>query len=399
MGMNAGSAPPSQSNKDQTMKTINQYFPAMSESKGRSFALPSLPEMGLAAAMLAVALSGGIGYPLYQDHLLQARLDDANAPIVKSLDAAHASINHINALVAGQERYKQEVASNNVSAIQKSLNGVHTVSIDGVRADLTKQQKAYDDAQTLIANSPYKDKLFAFGPGADEYFAARNVQKPEPVTDVVSAAIDQANAQAAAASRARVYAESVERDILAMVSKGNIAQIADVKHAPVEAPAPSPVPAAAAASALVFPTQADDSPAAKAAAAKAAQERLVQDAKQVQAFMKTSDRASAQAAQKQLEQDAAQVQAMTQAADRAASQAKASAISRKSGNTADPDSVGNPSILGSRSPAEPQSAHKTPFRAAPRSVPIVTQHEAIGPAAHAQAAPQRPAQSDGFIEQ
>jgi len=342
---------------------------------------------------------GGIGYPLYQDHLLQARLDDANAPIVKSLDAAHASIDHINALVAGQERYKQEVASNDVSAIQKRLVGVHTVSIDGVRADLAKQQKAYDDAQTLIANSPYKDKQFAFGPGADEYFAARNVQKPEPVTDIVSVAIDQANAQAAAASLARVYAESFERDIVAMVPKGNIAQVADVKHASVEAPSPSPVPAAAAASAPVVLSQVDDSPAAKAAGAKAAQERLVQEAKQVQALMKTSDRASAQAAQKQLEQDAAQVQAMTQAADRASSQAKASAISHESGNTTDSGSVGNSSILGPQSPAAPQSAQKTPVRAAPRNVPIVTKQESTGPAVHAHAAPQRPAQSDGFIEQ
>jgi hypothetical protein len=356
------------------MRTIDQYFPAMSETKGRLFSVPRLSELGIAAAALAFALSGGFGVPLYQEHVQQTRLDQANAPIVAALNHVQASIDHMKALVATQDRSRQDLVANYVNAIQRRTEGVHTVSVKQVRADLAKQVQAYAAAQALIANSPFKNKTFVFGPGADEYLAATQVQKPETGTDIMAMAFEKAQEQSAAAESAEVYATGYEQSIVTLVGAGKPAASApSVDQTPVAAvPAPAIAPTAA-------PAPVDDSPAAKAAAAKA----------------------TAQAAQKQLEQDAEQAQALAQAADRAAAQAKTYTINRESSNKADSDSdsdsdsVGNFSILGSRSPATPKVAPKNMVH---RPDPTITQRAAIVRPSPV-ATPPRPAQSDGFIEQ
>jgi hypothetical protein len=376
------------------MRTIDQYFPAMNETRGRLLSVPRLSELGIAAAALAFALSGGFGVPLYQEHVQQARLDQANAPIVAALNHVRASIDQMKALVANQDRSRQDLVANYVNAIQRRTEGVHTVSVKQVRAELEKQVKAYAAAQALIANSPFKNKMFAFGPGAEKYLAATQVQKPEPGTDIMALALEKAQEQSVAAQSAEVYATGYEQSIVTLVGAGKPA---------ASAPSVGPVPVAAVPAPAVAPAAAtvpvDDSPAAKAAAAKAtaqaAQKQLEHEAEQMQALSKTADRAAIQAAQKQLEQDAEQAQALTQAADRAAAQAKTSAINRESSNKEDSDSVGNFSILGSRSPATPRVVQKNTVH---RPEPIVTKQASIVRPSPA-ATPPRPAQSDGFIEQ
>lgn len=303
------------------MRTIDQYFPAMSETKGRLFSVPRLSEFGIAAAALAFALSGGFGVPIYQEHMQQVRLDKANAPIVAALNHVQASIDHIKALAAKQDRSTQDLASNYVSAIQHRTEGVHTVSVKQVQADLAKQVQAYAAAQALIANSPFKDQMLAIGPGADEYLAATRVQKPETGTDIIAMTFEKAQEQSAAAKSAEVYATTYEQNIATLIGARKPAAAVPAPVAASPAPSVDPVPVAA--------VPAPD------------------------------------------------------------------AINRESSNKTYSDSVGNFSILGSRSPATRKVAPKNTVH---RSDPIITRRAEIFRSLPV-ATPRRPAQDDGFIEQ
>jgi hypothetical protein len=225
------------------MQTIDQYFPAMSETKGRLFCAPRGLELGILAAALAVALSGGVGVPLYQEHAQQVKFDEANAPVVAALKATQASIDHIEALAASAEPGTAQLAHTYVENIQARLKPIHTVSVAQAKADLDQQQQAYAQAQDLIAHSPYKDHvgLGLFGKSAEEkaYDQARMVQKPAQVTDLVMYAMDQAQQMARAAESVRIYAASDEQAIATMTG----AQAP--KSRPVAVQAPAPVAASA----------------------------------------------------------------------------------------------------------------------------------------------------------
>jgi len=302
------------------MRTMDQYFPAMSETKGRLFSVPRLSELSIAAAALAFALSGGFGVPIYQEHMQQARIDKANAPIVAALNHVQASIDHIKALAANQDRSTQDLVSKFVADIQHNSEGIHTVSVEQVRADLAKQVQAYAAAQALIANSPYKDMDPAYGPGADKYLAAKQVPEPE-TGNIMALTLKNARKQSAAANRAEIYAMEYEQNIVTLIGARKPAAAAPAPVAAPPVPSVDPVPVAA--------VPAPD------------------------------------------------------------------ANNRESSNKRDSNSVGNFSILGSRSSATPKVSPKNTVH---RTEPIIARRaEIFRPSPVAM--PPRPAQSDGFIEQ
>lgn len=225
------------------MKPFDQYFPAMSETKGRLFIAPSGLELGILAVAIALALSGGVGVPLYQEHVQQLKLDEANAPIVAAIKATQASIDHVNALAVSAEPGTAKLARPYVDAIQTRLKPIHTVSLAQAKADLVQQQQAYAQAQDLIAHSPYKDHvgLGLFGKSAEEkaYDEARAVRKPDQVNDFMGYTMNQAQQMAAAAESVRIYAASNEQAIASMVG------VQAPKAQPVQAPAPAPMAASA----------------------------------------------------------------------------------------------------------------------------------------------------------
>lgn len=301
------------------MQTINSnnLFPAMSDRPGR-FVPPSASAIGIAIATFAVCVGLSVASVQNDLHMQQATLDKANAPIVAALNHVQASIDHIKALAASQDRSTQDLVSKFVADIQHNTEGIHTVSVEQVRADFAKQVQAYAAAQALIANSPYKDMDPAYGPGADKYLAAKQVPEPETGT-IMAMTLKKARKQSAAANRAEIYAMECEQNIVTLIGARKPAAAAPAPVAASPAPSVDPVPVAA--------VPAPD------------------------------------------------------------------AINRESSNNS--DSVGNFSILGSRSPATPKVA---PRNTVHRPEPIITRRaETFRPSPVAM--PPRPAQNDGFIEQ
>lgn len=179
------------------MKTIDQYFPAMSESAGRLF---YVPRAGLHALVAVAALAGGLAYAIHYPAMKTAestaRLDGYNSLITGSTAATSASVSRTLALVSGMDAGIQSSVKTGLAPFQTRLAAIRPITLDEVHTAVEKRRDAYAAAQVVIAASPFRGTPVGRIPASAEGKAYLDALKVTPpplrAADQIDLAADQA---------------------------------------------------------------------------------------------------------------------------------------------------------------------------------------------------------------
>ena len=165
---------------------------------------------------------------------------------MEAIKATQASIDHVNALAASAEPGTAKLAHTYAENIQARLTPIHAISVAQVKADFAQQQQAYAQAQDVIAHTPTKDRnialayLLGMSAAQKAYNEALKVKKPDPVSDFMRYAMDQAQRMTSQADSVRIYAASDEQAIASMVG-AQAPKTQPVAVIPVSTPVAAPV--------------------------------------------------------------------------------------------------------------------------------------------------------------
>ncbi|MFM0197805.1 hypothetical protein PQQ65_32400 [Paraburkholderia strydomiana] len=178
------------------MKTIDQYFPAMQEAKGRFFYMPRVSDAVIAVAVLAGLLGYAFHYPKMRLDDATARLNRYNALITSSTSATADGIAQMTALVASKDKGTQDAVQRATAQLQTRLYPIRPITLDEVHTAVQKRREAFAAAQAVIAKSPFHGTPVGQIPATPEgkaYLAALKMTPPPRLQwDQIDLASDQA---------------------------------------------------------------------------------------------------------------------------------------------------------------------------------------------------------------
>lgn len=164
------------------MKTLDQYMPTMREAGGRwFFPRTSIVGTGVAVALLVSAVVFAYRYPTVKADEAAQRLERFNALTAQATAGTQTALSRLGVLVADQPEWLQKVTAEQTANIQGLLAQVQPLTQAQVLQQAEAQQVAWDDAQRLIAASPFKGLKREQIPLNEEgkaYLAALEVQRP-----------------------------------------------------------------------------------------------------------------------------------------------------------------------------------------------------------------------------
>jgi hypothetical protein len=164
------------------MKTLAQYQPDLREASGRYF-FPrrSAGALLLSAGLLVSSLAWGLHYPTRKVDEAIAHLATYNELIAKANADTETALQRLDGLLASQPERVQNATRRSIDALRAQLVDGKPVDPQRILADAEKQQAAYDEAQALIAASPFKGlekRQIPLTPEGRAYLAALDVEAP-----------------------------------------------------------------------------------------------------------------------------------------------------------------------------------------------------------------------------
>lgn len=164
------------------MNTLAQYMPALREASGRYY-LPARVTVSVivSAALLVVGLTAALRYPAYRTQQAIAQLASYNALITEANAGTQTALGRLDGLLATQPEWVQSSTRRTAEKLREQLAGAVPVDPAKVLADAEAQQQAYDEAQAVIAASPFKGlekRQIPLTPAGKAYLAALDVKAP-----------------------------------------------------------------------------------------------------------------------------------------------------------------------------------------------------------------------------
>lgn len=164
------------------MNTLAQYMPALREASGRYY-LPARVTVSVivSAALLVVGLTAAFRYPAYRTQQAIAQLASYNALITEANAGTQTALGRLDGLLATQPEWVQSSTRRTADKLREQLAGTVPVDPAKVLADAEAQQRAYDEAQAVIAASPFKGlekRQVPLTPAGKAYLAALDVKAP-----------------------------------------------------------------------------------------------------------------------------------------------------------------------------------------------------------------------------
>ena len=164
------------------MNTLAQYMPALREASGRYY-LPARVTVSVivSAALLVVGLTAALRYPAYRTQQAIAELASYNALITEANAGTQTALGRLDGLLATQPEWVQSSTRRTADKLREQLAGAVPVDPAKVLADAEAQQRAYDEAQAIIAASPFKGlekRQVPLTPAGKAYLAALDVKAP-----------------------------------------------------------------------------------------------------------------------------------------------------------------------------------------------------------------------------
>jgi hypothetical protein len=164
------------------MNTLAQYMPALREASGRYY-LPARVTVSVivSAALLVVGLTAAFRYPVYKTQQAIAQLASYNALITEANASTQTALGRLDGLLATQPEWVQSSTRRTADKLREQLAGAVPVDPAKVLADAEAQQRAYDEAQAIIAASPFKGlekRQIPLTPAGKAYLAALDVKAP-----------------------------------------------------------------------------------------------------------------------------------------------------------------------------------------------------------------------------
>lgn len=164
------------------MNTLAQYMPALREASGRYY-LPARVTVSVivSAALLVLGLTAALRYPVYRTQQAIAELASYNALITEANAGTQTALGRLDGLLATQPEWVQSSTRRTADKLREQLAGAVPVDPAKVLADAEAQQRAYDEAQAVIAASPFKGlekRQIPLTPAGKAYLAALDVKAP-----------------------------------------------------------------------------------------------------------------------------------------------------------------------------------------------------------------------------
>lgn len=164
------------------MNTLAQYMPALREASGRFYLLARVTvSVIVSAALLVGGLTAALRYPVYRTQQAIAQLASYNALITEANAGTQTALGRLDGLLATQPEWVQSSTRRTADKLREQLAGAVPVDPAKVLADAEAQQRAYDEAQAVIAASPFKGlekRQIPLTPAGKAYLAALDVKAP-----------------------------------------------------------------------------------------------------------------------------------------------------------------------------------------------------------------------------
>lgn len=143
------------------MNTLAQYLPAMREAPGRIY-FPGHAVVGLTLAAVLVVSAGVLAmrYPTNKAQEAITLLGEYGGRTLATAQGVNAALDRTRALLSDQPEWFQKATLQQVDALQEKLQAIPSLAIptpEQVIAQARARQLAYDQAQQLIAASPFRD--------------------------------------------------------------------------------------------------------------------------------------------------------------------------------------------------------------------------------------------------
>lgn len=150
------------------------FLPVMKEGKSK-FYLPlrSTIGSGIALALLVGSIGGAMYYPTMKTNEIEQKLNDINAFTVEYLASANEVINTVSAMVDAiddeADKHKMKpVYIKQLNEYRTKIGLVSPLDKEEILRTAKNQQAAFDEAQALIKNSPFKDMDQRFIPPTED---------------------------------------------------------------------------------------------------------------------------------------------------------------------------------------------------------------------------------------
>ncbi|KPW87640.1 hypothetical protein SAMN05216596_107149 [Pseudomonas congelans] len=139
------------------MKTTEIYMPLMREAEGHWYWPGSTsPATLLALALLLAAFVYGYRYPAMKADEAIQRIEAVNQLIDQSAQHTQTALSRLQGLMADQPEWLRQVATAQTTELQAQLSLVKPLSKEQILQKAVVQQEQYDQAQQVIAASPFK---------------------------------------------------------------------------------------------------------------------------------------------------------------------------------------------------------------------------------------------------
>lgn len=294
------------------MKTLDQYMPTMREAGGRwFFPRTSIVGTGVAVALLVSAVVFAYRYPTVKADEAAQRLERFNELTAQATAGTQTALSRLAVLVANQPEWVQKVTAEQTANIQGLLGQVQPLTQAQVLQQAEAQQTAWDEAQRLIAASPFKGlkrEQIPLSADGKAYLAALEVQRParfdyQRLADGIELALPALQA----AIRLQAEAETLAHRLDVKLNGDKAAPLGSAAAAALGQPAAAPVRQR---------PQFVSTPAAPAAATAPAIQGATDS---LSAAMRQAER-EAERQQREAEQEAQRQQQAAEAAERRAEQ-------------------------------------------------------------------------------
>lgn len=139
------------------MRTTEIYMPLMREAEGHWYWPGSTsPATLLALALLLAAFVYGYRYPAMKADEAIQRIEAVNQLIDQSAQHTQTALSRLQGLMADQPEWLRQVATAQTTELQAQLSMVKPLSKEQILQKAVVQEEQYDQAQQVIAASPFK---------------------------------------------------------------------------------------------------------------------------------------------------------------------------------------------------------------------------------------------------
>ncbi|WP_162884963.1 hypothetical protein [Pseudomonas syringae] len=139
------------------MRTTEIYMPLMREAESHWYWPGSTsPATLLALALLLAAFVYGYRYPAMKADEAIQRIEAVNQLIDQSAQHTQTALSRLQSLMADQPEWLRQVATAQTTELQAQLSLVKPLSKEQILQKAVMQQEQYDQAQQVIAASPFK---------------------------------------------------------------------------------------------------------------------------------------------------------------------------------------------------------------------------------------------------